>query len=163
MLHFAFRKSMTCFIRLFTSFLVMGMLTQPAWARDKPVTITKLKPLYLKTSLSKAKKPRALIVAGQEYLPLAQGIQRRIEGFTGIKLSIVSDGEALKKLKALGNIIALGQYGNNKLLEHFYYRWYLVVDGMQTGAGGYVLETVHNPDTQGINLIVVGGGDCSGV
>jgi len=127
------------------------------------IRITQLKPLYLETSVGTPESPGATIVAGAEYLDLANLLQQRIEEATGIRLPVVSDNEALNDLKTLGNIIALGQYADNSLLKHFYYRWYLVVDGMQPGKGGYVLETVHNPDNLGINLIVVGGSDRAGV
>ena len=42
-------------------------------------------------------------------------------------------------------------------------RWYVVVDGMQPGEGGCMLQTVHNPDGLGINLVVAGGSDDAGV
>ncbi len=163
MLDFTLRETVMCCVRLISCFLLIGMFICSAAANDEPVIITRLKPLYLETSLGTANKPAASIVAGPDYLALAQYLQHRIEEITGIKLPLISDEVAIEELQAHGNIIALGQYGNNKLIEHFYYRWYLVVDGMQPGAGGYVLQTVHNPDALGINLIIVGGSDRTGV
>jgi len=125
--------------------------------------ITQLKPLYLETSLGKPEKARASIVAGDEHLVLAEDLREQIEEVSGIRLPILTDGTALEHLNGHGNLIALGQYGNNKVLEKLYYRGYLVVDGIQPGKGGYVLETVHNPDNLGINVIVVGGSDSAGV
>lgn len=125
--------------------------------------ITKLKPLCLETSLGAPGSLRAAIVTGARYQTLARDLAQKIEELGGIKLRIVSDAEALQNLKTYGNLIALGHYGNNQVLERLYFRWYLVVDGSQPGAGGYTLQTVHNPEGSGNNVIVVGGSDDAGV
>jgi len=127
------------------------------------VNITTLKTLYLETFLGTKNEPAASIVAGEMCMASAVNLQEMIAEATGIKLPVLADTEALENLHEHGNLIVLGQFANNRVLERFYYRWYLVVDGMQPGAGGYVLETVHNPDALGINLIVIGASDQDGI
>ncbi|HCN06672.1 MAG TPA: hypothetical protein DIT01_01985 [Lentisphaeria bacterium] len=163
MFHFASGEQVMRFFILITACLMLGLCSRSAGANENAVTITRLKPLHLETFLGNLQKPEACIVAGDAYGELGKDLQQRIENATGIKLPLVSERKAMAGLGRQGNIIALGQFGNNKLIKHFYFRWYLVVDGMQPGAGGYVLQTVHNPDNLGINLLIAGGSDRAGV
>ncbi|MBI3922718.1 MAG: hypothetical protein HY318_14950, partial [Armatimonadetes bacterium] len=125
--------------------------------------ISRLKPLHLATQLWDSNRPTATIVAGSECQGIAVDLQRSIKRLTGVLLPLVPDVNAQRDLPKPGNLIALGHFGNNRILERLYYRWYMVVDGAQPGAGGYVLQTIHNPDAEGANVIVVGGSDMAGV
>jgi len=141
----------------FAVFLILAGASVVLDADGAADAITALKPLHLETRPGEPGAPQAAIVAGPAYARLARELQARIHGAAGVRLPVVSDADALTDL-GKQHLIVLGQFGDNKVIEHFYYRWYLVVDGVQPGKGGYVLETVHNPDALGINLIVVGGG-----
>ena len=125
--------------------------------------ITGLKALNLDTDLGEPGSPRAAIVAGDDFMPLAEVMRGHIYEVLRVDLPLLSDSDAIMDLKAHGNLITLGQFGNNKVLEYLYYRWYVVVDGAQPGRGGYILQTIHNPDALGINIIVLGGSDGAGV
>ena len=151
------------FIALPVFVAFVGIVVMSHAAEGEKNAIASLKPLFIETHLGEGGKPRALIVAGTPYAKLAERLQADIEEATGIKLPVFDDVKALRNLDKKRHLIVLGHYGNNKVIEHFYYRWYLVVDGVQPGKGGYVLQTVHNPDALGINLIVVGGSDDAGV
>lgn len=135
------------------------LLTASARAQSGDVMIDALKPLHLSTPLD----GKAAIVTGEACAVQAAALQQRIERTCGVKLPIVDDADAVGKIGALGHIVALGHFGNNRVLRHFYMRWYLIVDALQPGVGGYVLQTVHNPDGIGANLVVVGGSDVAGV
>ena len=125
--------------------------------------IERLKDLQLETRLGDAGVPTASIVPGAHDRGLAEDLQRRIRDSLGLSLPIVGERDVLADLGGHGNLILLGHYGNNRVTEHFYNRWYVVVDGMQPGQGGTMLQTVHNPDGLGINLVLVGGSDDAAV
>ena len=127
-----------------------------------PMPITGLKDLHLETALGAPERPGATIVTGAACREPAVRLQRELVEATGIHLPIVSDTQALERLDALGHLLALGHFGNNRLLEYFYNRWYVIVDAVHPGRGGWVLQTVHNPDAMGVNLVVIGGSDVPG-
>lgn len=132
-------------------------LTTAASAANGP-DIAALKPLHLTTTLA-----GAAIVAGPAHRDAAAGLARRIAEGTGLRLPVISDLVAAGDMAGHGNLIALGQFADNALLERLYYRWYVVVDGSQPGAGGWLLQTVHNPEGVGVNVVVVGASDAAGV
>ncbi|MFH0964588.1 MAG: hypothetical protein V2A58_11340 [Planctomycetota bacterium] len=149
-------------LRLFPIALALAIAARPAQA-GSPAAIPRLKPLYLETALGAPGKPDALIVAGDLHAALAKDLQSRIREATNIDLPVFDDAKALQDLDGKKNLILLGHFGDNRVIERFYYRGYLIVDASQPGKGGCLLQTVHNPDALGINLIVVGGSDAAGV
>ena len=125
---------------LFT--ILMGGAAMTSAAESASSAIPKLKKLSLETPLGEPGTPRALIVAPQRHTTLAADLQSRIEEATGVRLPVFDDREALRSLDEGRQLILLGHFGTNKVIEHFYYKWCLVVDGIQPGKGGYVLQTV---------------------
>ena len=156
--HFSRRGASLC---LGVFFLSVAVRADPLPSASAAVPV--LKPLHLETCLASNGLASAGIVAGPGYTDLAARLSDGLFSALGIRISVIEDSEAVMDLAAYGNILALGHYGNNAVLERLYYRWHTVIDASQPGAGGHLLQTVHNPDALGINVIVVGGSGRAGV
>ena len=146
-------------IRMWLSLTALLLLSPCAFAEEKPMPITTLKPLHIETSLGAPGAPAASIVTGESCRDIAFALQRRIEEITRITLPVVRDTVAAKVPLLSRNAIVLGHYGTNRLLERLYYQWHVVVDASQPGAGGFLLQTLHNPHGTGANVVVLGGSD----
>ena len=120
--------------------------------------IEQLKPLHLSTSLE-----TVAIVTGPSRRDVGLDLARRLEQALGRAVPVLADVDVLADPAAHGTLIAIGQYADNALLERLYYDWQVIVDGARPGAGGHLLQTVHNPNGWGINVVVVGGSDDPGV
>lgn len=120
-----------------------------------------LKPLYLETAIS----PNSTVIVAphDECRPLAEKFAEDLQARHGIELPIWSDHDTEKPGVAAKNRIALGNLANNQLIERLYCRSYTNVDIRYPGTGGYVVQTVHNPDGTGSNIIVLGGSNKHGV
>jgi len=133
--------------------LLLTLSPQAAVGAEKGVS--KLKDLYLKTTLVENGQPKASIFIPKEkgYEPLGKAIQDKIQKKSGVTLPVVKEIAALQ-----GNIIALGKMTNNKIIERLYWNHYTLVDSIYPGKEGYIIQTVHNPYPfpEGTNVIILG-------
>ena len=60
-------------------------------------------------------------------------------------------------------LILLGNLNTNRLIAPYYARYYCATDALYPGADGYDLRTLVNPHGNGVNLLLVGGSNPSGV
>jgi len=118
-------------LRVVVCLSLTGALATVCAADEGKSAIVRLKPLFLATSLGGPGKPQTLIVAGDACSELAQDLQTRIHEATGVKLPVFDDAKALRNLDKKRHLIVLGHYGNNKVIERFNYRGYVIVDGVQ--------------------------------
>ena len=122
--------------------------------------ITKLKDLCLTTDLAGA---QIVLPASGAYRDAAERIAAVARSRFGIVLPILPDDRVLPGGPMGGPAIALGNFADSRLIEHLYLQFYAFVDRRYPGDGGYVLSTIHNPEGDGHNVILVGGSDAPGV
>ncbi|MSS71576.1 MAG: hypothetical protein EXS64_08810 [Candidatus Latescibacteria bacterium] len=122
--------------------------------------ITKLKDLCLTTDLTGA---QIVIPASGAYRDAAERIAATARTRWGIALPVVTDDRLLPGGPVGGPAIALGNFSDNRLIEHLYLQFYAFVDRRYPGDGGHVLATVHNPEGDGHNVLLAGGSDAPGV
>ncbi len=117
-------------------------------------TIGKLKNLRLETDLSQGLK---IVVPGDgDWGPHAERLRDLIGASGGGSPVVVTDeGPSLAGLKD-GHWVLLGSAMNNPAIMALYRRNYAFVDDFYPGADGYALRTIHNPENQGHNVLMVG-------
>jgi hypothetical protein len=130
-----------------------------------PPVYTTLKALYRETPLVRDGLPAALIVAPADgrYRALAEGIAAAVARRTGVVMPVVADSDPAATLPLKTHVIVLGNRSTNALLSALYDRFYALVDLHYPGSGGHVVQTVHSPFGDGLNAVLVGGSDASGV
>ena len=143
-------------------------VTVSLWADEGP-RLPKLKDFCLRTSIAKDGAPAAAVVAPDtpEYAALARQVCEAVLKGTGVALPTLTDVAADAELdKAAGNkraMILLGNLMTNRVCARLYCMEYLDVDAAWPGAGGYLVQTVHNPFGDGRNFVSLGGSDLAGV
>lgn len=116
--------------------------------------IEKLKEMFLNTDL----KEGAEIVAppGLEWKSVTDQVRDLIRAHAGQSLPVIEgDRASLSGLKDR-HWVALGSAMNNPALMALYRRKYAFVDDFYPGGDGYVIQTVHNPECCGHNVLLVG-------
>ncbi len=103
----------------------------------------------------------AVVVAADEFLPQARELAAALAKRTGAAPRVISAGEAGDDPWA-SQLILLGHYGNNTLIERLYGLRLTPVDGWYPGAGGFLLHPVCDPFARGRNAIVLGCSDAAG-
>ena len=126
--------------------------------KDVAPTYDRLKNLHLTTLLASDGKPQVAIVAPTQYEAAAQRIAKAIERRAGVAPPITSDEATLT-----GLVIALGNRSTNRLIGRLYDRYYTLLDLRYPGAGGSVVRSLHSPNGDGHNVILVGSSDTPGV
>ena len=122
--------------------------------------IEKLAPMYSETVLARGARAQAAIVAPAEDMALigqARILQTRLREITGARLPIIAPSDALAAWPPRRHLIALGVMGTNRLIEKLYFEYFTVMDHAFPGAGGFAIQTVHNPCGNGKNVVVLGG------
>ena len=128
-----------------------------------------LKKYYLDTVLVSNGAAASAIVAPDApgYADLAGDVRRAIKDLTGAELPVITDAAADAELAQAGGgrraMIVLGNISVNKVSERLYVMEQVDVDAGWPGAGGYLLQTVHDPMGDGRNFISLGGSDLKGV
>ncbi|NLE67676.1 MAG: hypothetical protein GX608_09665, partial [Lentisphaerae bacterium] len=127
-----------------------------------------LKKYYLDTVLVSNGAAASAIVAPDApgYADLAGDVRRAIKDLTGAELPVITDAAADAELAQAGGgrraMIVLGNISVNKVSERLYVMEQVDVDAGWPGAGGYLLQTVHDPMGDGRNFISLGGSDLKG-
>ncbi len=96
--------------------------------------------------------------SGEEYLELAQGLQRHLQLRTGAQLPIIADLASLD-LKARPSVIALGNMTNNPVIERLYCSHETRADAGWPGKDQPLLETVNDPYAfpNARDIVIAGG------
>ena len=142
--------------------------TVSLWADEGP-RLPKLKDFCLRTAIVKDGAPTAAVVAPDtpEYTGLARQVYDAVLKGTGVAPAMLTDVAADAELdKNAGDkraMILLGNLMTNKVCARLYCMEYLDVDAAWPGAGGYLVQTVHNPFGDRRNFVSLGGSNLAGV
>ena len=116
--------------------------------------IEKLKEMFLNTDLREG----AEIVSppGPEWKSVTDRLRGLIRAHAGLSLPVAS-GET-SRLSGLNDRhrVILGSAMNNPALMALYRRRYAFVDDFYPGGDGYAIQTVHNPECRGHNVLLIG-------
>jgi hypothetical protein len=130
----------------------------------RPMSVPKLKPMFLETQLAQNGKAACAIFvpSGEEYKKLGAQLAAQIKTRFGAAPRVTSDFSQVDPARE--NVIALGQMNNNALIARLYWNRYLYLDSLFPGKNGFVIQTVHNPYpwASGHNVLVLGGSNFEG-
>lgn len=129
------------------------------------------KPLIFETLLVDRGNSSGIIVTPglPQFQNLAKKVQSAIHIATGAELKIVDDEKIANQRGELNaswpvqNMIVLGNLGTSGLVAHLYYHGYCAVDANYPGKNGYVVQTILDPWAKGVNVIVLGGSNFTGI
>ncbi|RJS85375.1 hypothetical protein CW702_01225 [Candidatus Bathyarchaeota archaeon] len=127
------------------------------------MVISKLKKLYLETTLVKDCTSHVLIATPSSYRDLGITLKKKIKQLSGIEVKVLDGAKIQDHDYKRYNIIALGNMLDNPVIFRLYREHYTFVDGRYPGVNGYVLRTVHDPFGYGRNVVVIGGSNYEGV
>ncbi|MDP6776407.1 MAG: hypothetical protein QGI83_06560, partial [Candidatus Latescibacteria bacterium] len=117
--------------------------------------IDKLKDLHLETDLARVAK--IVVPDADDWKPHADRLRDLIGPYCGGGPVVATDeGPSIEGLKD-GHWVLLGSAMNNPAIMALYRRNYAFVDDFYPGGNGYALRTIHNPENQGHNVLMVGG------
>jgi len=121
----------------------------------------KLKKLYLDTELVRDGAACAVIyhAASPDYQAAAEDLARQLKERYGVSLPVKPDDAQRTWRSEKGNIIALGNMGNSLLIRWLYYRAFFDPSSDTKRR----LQTIHDPWSEGRNVIVLGGVDLGSV
>ncbi|MBI3945280.1 MAG: VCBS repeat-containing protein [Armatimonadetes bacterium] len=150
--------------------LVAAMVSTPGtWSEEfapmENVQITRLKKMYRETALVAGGQAQCAIVAPADpaYLPLAQKLAGAVEKAYGAAPPVRQAGEMSGRLPPSENLIALGVFANNKVVDDLYLREFVLCDYSWPGAGNsFEIRTVHNPWLNGKNVLYLGSASLAG-
>lgn len=152
--------------RRFRFLFAVLVLSWASWvpAADLLEPITQPKTLYLDTELARVGTPRAVIYHpdSQSYEAAARELADLLETHCGARLTLkVDDARQLWQQEQL-NILALGNFGNSRLLRWLRARSFVATQS-RSGAPSLSikrrLRTVHDPWAEGRNVVMLGGID----
>lgn len=92
----------------------------------------------------------------------ARQIVQAVRARYTVELAVVAGDRALHELPTQ-HAIALGCLADNPFVEALYYRWNTLVDRWYPGSGGWVIQMIPSPHTQGDHVLLLGGSDPQGV
>jgi hypothetical protein len=131
---------------------------------QKAPPVTRLKELHLLTPLVSGGKPAAAIVAPPgRYEQAVALLQAAIREQTGCLVPVLADSDPESALPLRGHRIILGNRSTNRLTSGLYDGYYTLLDLRYPGPGGAVVQSLHNPNANERNAILVGGSDDGGV
>lgn len=156
------QKKCIAFLVLILPLIAFG-ITQNENKIPEPVVpaYQKLKDLHLVTKLADQSQPAIAIVTPQIYSAEAEAIQKAINQIAGVKVPILNSIEMEKPLQS--NLILLGNRSTNPAIGYLYDRTYSFIDLKYPGAGGFIVQSLHNPLGDGKNILFAGGSDSEGV
>lgn len=130
-----------------------------------PAQITQLKPMCLETQLVANGVAQAVILLPREtrYDRAANLLRAVMRDQTGCELPMLRDQSDLATVLSKSHVIALGNAYTNPFIRELYYQWYTLIDLEHPGAGGHVVQSLHNPLATGKNALLLGGSDDEGV
>ncbi len=134
------------------------VLVASVWAADVP-EITELKEMYLDTALVTDGAADCIIAVPDEigYGPLATTLAGAIKDAYGAAPPIIIAAQVTEEAMKATNVIALGVFANNPVVEKLYHRSLVIYDwSWPKGEAAYVIRTVHDPWLTGKNVVCVG-------
>jgi len=140
--------------------MVMMMLSAAVSSYgDEIGELGQMKEMYLQTPLVEGGKPACLIVAPDDgaYVVLAEKLSAAIKAADGVAPPVKKAGEVTLQQAQDTNIIALGLFTNNHIVEKLYLQEFVLCDyNFPGGENSYVIRTVHNPWVTGKNVVYIG-------
>jgi outer membrane protein assembly factor BamB len=136
---------------------LMGLIAN-VWADEIP-EITELKPLYVETALVTAGAASCVIAIPDDeaYKSLAHELAAAIAATCGAAPEVQRAGALADEAIRQTNIIALGWFANNAIVDRLYRRSDVICNlSWPGGEGAYVIRSVHDPWLSGRNVIYIG-------
>ncbi len=125
--------------------------------------ITEVAEMALKIPF-KADAVEIVVGRGDVQQNAARRIARALSEKCGMEVPVVEDAAyADWGIQPKRHAIFVGSLGDNRGIEHLYYRWLTFVDNSYPGRGGYVLTTLWDPWGAGLNALIAGAADPDGL
>ncbi len=124
-----------------------------------------LKTFYTEVPIAHGGAPNCLIAIppGEEYAQVGQKIAAGIKKVSGADIPVQDASTMSPETLQSSNMILVGYFANNPLVNRIYDEHYVSVDVGWPGAGGYVVRTVHDPTGKGTCFVYLGGADIESV
>lgn len=137
-----------------------------ASAAEAPGPIGQIKPMHLRTELVGDGRARCIVAAPEDEAGrrLAEEVAGAVAQAWGAAPEMVPAGEIDEATLQSTNVIALGLFSTNRVVERLYLRDFVLCDySWPAGAGSYVIRTVHNPWPSGTNVVYLGAATEAGL
>ncbi len=124
-----------------------------------------LKTFYTEVAIAHGGAPNCLIAVppGEEYAQVGQKIAAAIKQVSGADIPVQDASTMSPEMLQSSNMILVGHFANNPLVNRIYDEHYVSLDVGWPGAGGYVVRTVHDPMGEGTCFVYLGGADIASV
>ncbi len=124
-----------------------------------------LKTFYTEVPIAHGGAPNCLIGVppGDEYAQVGQKIAAGIKQVSGATIPVQDAATMSPETLRSSNMILVGYFANNPLVERIYDEHYVSLDVKWPGRGGYVVRTVHDPMGTGTCFVYLGGADIESV
>ncbi len=149
----------TTIVALLSSILLLTIVGG-VFAVDIP-PMPPLKTFYLEVPIAHGGAPNCLIAvpSGADYAQLGSKIAAAIKKVSGATLSVMDAATVSPETLRSSNMILLGYFANNPLVNYLYDEHYISLDTEWPGRGDYVIRTVHDPLGKGTCFVYLGGAD----
>jgi len=126
--------------------------------------VEKPKPVHLETPLVVEGKAAAMILCpdGEQWRVAAGELAGMLKERLGVELPVRSASEVKDEELRGTQVVALGAVSNNPRLLYLYSHAYTYADDFYPGAGGFVLQSIHDPWGTGKNVVLVGASTVEG-
>ncbi len=140
--------------------MVLPAIAGGVFAAEIP-PVPPLKTFYTEVPIAHGGAPNCLIAVppGDEYAQVGQKIAAAIKAVSGAAIPVQDASSISAEALQSSNMILVGYFANNPLVERLYDEHYVALDAQWPGAGGYVIRTVHDPTGQGTCFVYLGGVD----
>jgi len=124
-----------------------------------------LKTFYTEVPIAHGGAPNCIIAVppGDEYAQIGQRVAAAIKKASGADLAVQDASTMSPETLQNSNMILLGYFANNPLVEWLYDEYVLCLDAKWPGPGGYTIRTIHDPLGKGISFVFLGGCDVESV
>jgi len=124
-----------------------------------------LKTFHTEVSIVRDSKPVCSIVipSGPAYAQLGRSLAEAIRATSGADVPVKDAAAVPVEALTSSNLILLGYFGNNPLIERLYDEFYVNLSADWPGKGGYTIRTVHDPLGSATNFVVIGGAETGSV
>jgi len=141
------------------TFVVTNFATEKI-TRLTELPVEKLRDMHIETDLSRAS---IVIVDTPLHRELAARVAALIKTRTGVEPPVVLHTDILPALPGKEPLIVLGNMAHNLVIRKLYCEWFCMVDLVFPGAGGSVVQTIHDPWGTGQNIVLLGASDAAGL
>ncbi len=120
-----------------------------------------IKTFYTEVPIATAGAPNCIIAvpAGEDYAAMGREVAAAIKDVSGAEVPVQEAAGLSRATLENSNVILLGYFANNPLVNVIYDLHYVCLDAEWPGAGGYVVRTVHDPLGTGTSCVYLGGSD----